>query len=89
MHELLRRVVLTPDKIQSKLGGNQTKLAQQLVALSKLNQQDLFLAVVNSYLVHNDGEGITDTIIINKELLNFKDLDDLYFQVAELYKEAI
>lgn len=93
MHKLLKMVILEPAKVRARLADN-SPLAQQVIALTKLDPYQLFLTIVNSWFHHTIGEGIADTAIIDRRLIcpgppnDFASVDDLYFQVAELYKEA-
>ncbi len=89
MHELLKQIILNPQKIHKKLSKNKSQLSKQIVQLVKLNPYQLFLTIINSWFHYKTQETIADTIIIDPNLIkNFKDIDDLYYQIAESYKEA-
>lgn len=94
MHKLLRLVILAPDKIRAKLANTDTPLAQQVLALTRLDPFDLFLAIINSWSQHNNGASLVDPppqigILVKELVTGFTTLDDLYYQIAELYKEAV
>lgn len=89
MNKILNMIITNPSVLQSQLSGNDTPVAQTLRHLTRLSASELLKSIFNSYLYYSHGTRINDSPLLPEELIQgFTSIDDLYYQIAELYKEA-
>jgi hypothetical protein len=89
MHPVLRKIITNPSVLQSQLSGNETRVAQMLRHLTRLSASELLMIIFNSYLYYFHITRISDSPLLPEQLIQkLTYIDYLYYQIAELYKEA-
>ena len=85
---MLKTIILNPDALSSLKDSSESK-SQKIYKLTRKSPQGLFHILVVNYLHHTAGIDLDITDRIPSQLVTWAtNTDHLYYEVAELYKEA-